>query len=48
MPQERTCTDECPEPIMGFQDLHPTVSRIWESIPYNIKNLPFPSFIKTV
>ena len=21
MPQERTYTDQCPEPIMGFQDL---------------------------
>ena len=22
MPQERTYTDQCPEPIMGFQVLH--------------------------
>ena len=24
----------------------PTASRIWENIPYNIKTLPFPLFIK--
>ena len=42
MPQERIYTDQCPKPIMGFQDLH---QQLLETIPYNIKILPFPLFI---
>ena len=30
----------------GLSRFTPTASRIWETIPYNIKTLPFPSFIK--
>ena len=45
IPQERTYTGQCSEPIMGFYRFTPTAFRIWENIPY-IKTLPFPSFIK--
>ena len=30
----------------GLSSFTPTASNIWENIPYNVKTLPFPSFIK--